>query len=229
MLEKLKEQVLQANLDLVSSGLVTLTWGNVSGIDFAEDLVVIKPSGVPYNVLRADDMVVLDLNGKVVEGSRKPSSDTATHLKLYNAFPMIGGITHTHSSYASMFAQACKEIPCLGTTHADHFNGSVPVTRYLSEEEVKTDYELNTGTLIIERFAQLDVVALPAVLVAGHAPFTWGKDATDSAKNALALERVAQMALGTLQLNPTIGELPQHIREKHFERKHGPKAYYGQP
>jgi L-ribulose-5-phosphate 4-epimerase len=229
MLEKLKEQVLQANLDLVSSGLVTLTWGNVSGIDFAEDLVVIKPSGVPYNVLRADDMVVLDLNGKVVEGSRKPSSDTSTHLKLYNAFPMIGGITHTHSSYASMFAQACREIPCLGTTHADHFNGAVPVTRYLSEEEVKTDYEANTGTLIIERFAQLDVVALPAVLVAGHAPFTWGKDAADSAKNALALERVAQMALGTFQLNPSIGELPRHIREKHFERKHGPKAYYGQP
>jgi L-ribulose-5-phosphate 4-epimerase len=229
MLEQLKEQVWKANLELVASGLVTLTWGNVSGIDIGEGLMVIKPSGVPYNVLRADDMVVLDLHGKVIDGSRKPSSDTPTHLKLYNTFPMIGGITHTHSMYATIFAQACKEIPCYGTTHSDHFNGSVPVTRFLTQEEVQTGYEVNTGSVIVERFAQLDVVALPAVLVAGHAPFTWGKDAADSAKNALALERVAQMALGTMQLNPAISELPQYIRKKHFERKHGPKAYYGQP
>jgi L-ribulose-5-phosphate 4-epimerase len=229
MLEQLKEQVWKANLELVTSGLVTLTWGNVSGIDIGEGLMVIKPSGVPYNVLRADDMVVLDLHGKVVDGSRKPSSDTPTHLKLYNTFPMIGGITHTHSMYATIFAQACKEIPCYGTTHSDHFNGSIPVTRFLTQEEVQTGYEINTGSVIIERFAQLDVVALPAVLVAGHAPFAWGKDAADSAKNALALERVAQMALGTMQLNPAVSELPQYIRKKHFERKHGPKAYYGQP
>jgi len=228
MVKKLKEQVLQANVELVDAGLVTLTWGNVSGIDLAEKLVVIKPSGVPYQALRLEDMVVVDLDGKIVEGKRNPSSDTPTHLKLYNAFPMIGGITHTHSPYATMFAQACTEIPCLGTTHADHFNGAIPVTRFLTEEEVKTGYEANTGTVIIERFAQLNILALPAILVAGHAPFTWGKDASDSVKNALALERVAQMALGTLQLNPNIGELPQYIREKHFQRKHGPGAYYGQ-
>jgi L-ribulose-5-phosphate 4-epimerase len=228
MLEKLKEQILQTNLELANMGLVTLTWGNVSGIDFTEKLIVIKPSGVPYNVLCADDMVVVDLSGNMVEGKRKPSSDTPTHLKLYNAFQMIGGITHTHSPYASMFAQACKEIPCLGTTHADHFNRAIPVTRFLTEKEVENDYEANTGTIIIERFAQLDIIGLPAVLVAGHAPFTWGKDAADSVKNALALERVAQMALGTLQLNPNIVELPKYIREKHFERKHGPEAYYGQ-
>jgi L-ribulose-5-phosphate 4-epimerase len=229
MIEKLKEQVLQANVELAHAELVTLTWGNVSGIDLEKKLVVIKPSGIPYDALRTDDMVVVNLNGKIVEGNRKPSSDTPTHLKLYNAFPMIGGITHTHSTYASMFAQACKEIPCLGTTHADHFNGAVPVTRFLTEEEVRTGYEASTGAVIIERFAQLDVVSLPAVLVAGHAPFTWGKDASESVKNALALERVAQMAFGTLRLNPTIDELPQHIRKKHFERKHGPNAYYGQP
>jgi L-ribulose-5-phosphate 4-epimerase len=228
MLQKLKEQVLRANVELVETGLVTLTWGNVSGIDLAEKLIVIKPSGIPYAMLRADDMVVVDLHGNIVEGTWKPSSDTPTHLKLYNAFPMIGGITHTHSPYATMFAQACKEIPCLGTTHADHFDGAVPVTRYLTEEEVKTDYEANTGAIIVERFAQIDVLALPAVLVAGHAPFAWGKDASDSVKNAVALERIAQIALGTLQLNLNIGELPRYIREKHFERKHGPNAYYGQ-
>jgi len=228
MLKKLKEQVLQANVELVEAGLVTLTWGNVSGIDLTEKLVVIKPSGVPYNALRTEDMVVLDLYGKVIEGTRNPSSDTPTHLKLYNAFPMIGGIAHTHSPYASMFAQACKEIPCFGTTHADHFNGAIPVTRYLAEEEVNSDYEANTATIIIERFTKSTILALPAVLVAGHAPFTWGKDASDSVKNAIALERVAQMALGTLQLNPNSEELPQYIRKKHFERKHGPNAYYGQ-
>jgi L-ribulose-5-phosphate 4-epimerase len=228
MLEQLKHLVLEANLDLVRNGLVTLTWGNVSGIDYTERLVVIKPSGVSYDALRAEDMVVVDLNGNVVEGNRKPSSDTPTHLKLYKAFPMIGGITHTHSPFATMFAQACKEIPCLGTTHADHFNGAIPVTRYLTEEEVKMDYEASTGNIIIERFSGVDILALPAVLVAGHAPFTWGKDAAESVKNAIALERVAQMAMGTLWLDPNIAELPPYISKKHFERKHGPDAYYGQ-
>ncbi|RPI01874.1 MAG: L-ribulose-5-phosphate 4-epimerase AraD [Ignavibacteriae bacterium] len=228
MIKQLKEEVCAANIDLQKLGLVTLTWGNVSGRDAGDNLVVIKPSGVPYHSLRADDMVVVDLSGKIMEGNRKPSSDTPTHLKLYNAFPKIGGITHTHSTYATMFAQACREIPCLGTTHADQFNGPVPVTRFLTEEEVYTGYEMNTGTAIIERFANLDVLALPAVLVAGHAPFTWGTDASDSVRNALALERIAQMALGTLQLDPGVNELPRYIREKHFKRKHGPDAYYGQ-
>jgi L-ribulose-5-phosphate 4-epimerase len=228
MLKRLKDQVLRANVELARSGLVTLTWGNVSGLDPAKRLVVIKPSGVSYDALRAEDLVVIDLHGKIVEGKRKPSSDTPTHLKLYNAFPTIGGITHTHSTYATMFAQACKEIPCFGTTHADHFNGAIPVTRFLTEEEVAGDYEANTGTVIIERFAHLEALAVPAVLVAGHAPFTWGSNAADSVKNALALERVAQMALGTLQLQPDIGELPHYIRAKHYTRKHGPDAYYGQ-
>jgi L-ribulose-5-phosphate 4-epimerase len=228
MVKKLKEQVLQAHVELFQAGLVTLTWGNVSGIDAAEKLVVIKPSGVPYDAMRVDDMVVVDLDGKIVEGKMKPSSDTPTHLKLYNAFPLIGGITHTHSPYATMFAQACREIPCFGTTHADHFNGAVPVTRYLTEEEVKNNYEANTGTVIIEQFSHLNILAMPAVLVAGHAPFTWGEDASASVKNALALERVAHMALGTVQVNLNIGELPRYIREKHFNRKHGPNAYYGQ-
>ena len=228
MLKQLKKEVCAANCELAETGLVTLTWGNVSAISRPDGLIVIKPSGMAYDALRADDMVVVDLSGKVVEGNRKPSSDTPTHLKLYNAFPTIGGITHTHSTYATMFAQACREIPCLGTTHADHFYGAIPVTRFLTEEEVKAGYEANTGAMIIERFAQLDAMALPAVLVAGHAPFTWGENAGDSVKNALALERVAQMALGALQLNPYIGELPSYIREKHFERKHGPQAYYGQ-
>ena len=228
MLKQLKKEVCAANRELAETGLVTLTWGNVSAISRPDGLIVIKPSGIAYDALRADDMVVVDLSGKVVEGNRRPSSDTPTHLKLYNAFPAIGGITHTHSTYATMFAQACREIPCLGTTHADHFYGAIPVTRFLTEEEVKAGYEANTGAMIIERFAQLDAMALPAVLVAGHAPFTWGENAGDSVKNALALERVAQMALGALQLNPYIGELPSYIREKHFERKHGPQAYYGQ-
>jgi L-ribulose-5-phosphate 4-epimerase len=228
MLKQLKEEVYTANLELLKLGLVTLTWGNVSAISRPDGLIVIKPSGIPYDALRADDMVVVDPNGKIVEGNRKPSSDTPTHMKLYDAFPKIGGITHTHSTYASIFAQACKEIPCFGTTHADHFNGAIPVTRFLTEEEVKTEYEANTGTVIIERFAHLDILALPAVLVAGHASFTWGRDASESVKNAVALENIAQMALGTLQLNPKVSELPRYILERHFNRKHGPDAYYGQ-
>jgi L-ribulose-5-phosphate 4-epimerase len=228
MLEQLREEVLHANIGLVRSGLVALTWGNVSGIHRSEGLVVIKPSGIDYESLTPAVMVVVDLDGKVVEGSLRPSSDTLTHVKLYKAFTAIGGITHTHSLYATMFAQACREIPCFGTTHADQFDGSIPITRFLTEAEVQSGYESNTGSVIIERFAGLDAMNMPAVLVAGHAPFTWGKNASDSVKNSIILERIAQMALGTLQLNPETAILPKHILEKHYQRKHGPDAYYGQ-
>ena len=213
---------------MVKYELVTLTWGNVSGIDRKKNLVVIKPSGVDYDAMTIDDMVVVDLKGKVVEGKKRPSSDTPTHVELYKAFPSIGGITHSHSQYATIFAQACKEIPCFGTTHADHFNGPVPVTKFLSEENVNSNYELNTGKIIIERFKDLDPVAVPGVLVAGHAPFTWGKDPMDSVKNNLVLERIANMAIHSLQLNPNLKSLPDYILKKHYLRKHGPNAYYGQ-
>ena len=228
MLEDLKQQVFKANLDLVKYNLVVLTWGNVSGIDRESGLIVIKPSGVDYDKMKIDDMVVVDLEGKIVEGNKRPSSDTPTHIELYKAFPKLGGITHTHSNFATMFAQACKEIPCLGTTHADHFYGSIPVTRFLTEEEVEKGYEKSTGTVIIDRFKNLDVASMPAVLVAGHAPFSFGKNAADSVKNALVLERVAEMAIGTFQLNSKILDLPKYISEKHYQRKHGPNAYYGQ-
>ncbi len=228
MLEQLKEDVLNANLALLKSGLVTLTWGNVSGISRNTGLVVIKPSGFPYEMLTAEDMVVVDLDGKRVEGRLYPSSDTPTHVRLYRAFPKAGGIAHTHSTYATMFAQACREIPCFGTTHADHFAGPVPVTRFLSKEEVQGDYEANTGAVIIERFDTLNPEAVPGVLVAGHAPFAWGDDPTGAVKNSIALEQIAQMAFGTLVLNPQQEGLPQYILDKHFHRKHGPNAYYGQ-
>jgi L-ribulose-5-phosphate 4-epimerase len=228
VLSRLKEEVLQANLELVKLGLVDLTWGNVSGINRSKGLLVIKPSGVDYKKLKVTDMVVVDLEGKIVEGNKKPSSDTPTHIELYKSFPEIGGVTHTHSMYATIFAQACTEIPCLGTTHSDHFFGSVPVTRFLTKEEVQDDYEGNTGKVIIERFKELNPQVTPGVLVAGHAPFCWGKDAMDSVKNSFILERIAQMALGTLQANPSIKKLPEHIMDKHFQRKHGSNAYYGQ-
>lgn len=228
MLDKLKAEVLKANLDLVKHGLVVLTWGNVSGIDREKNLVVIKPSGVDYDQLCVEDMVVVDLNGEVVESNKRPSSDTPTHLELYKAFPEIGGITHTHSNFATMFAQACKEIPCLGTTHADHFYGAIPVTRFLTEEEVENAYELNTGKVIVERFKELNPFSLPAVLVAGHAPFAFGKNAGESVRNSLILERVAEMALGAIQLNSSVNTLPKYISEKHYQRKHGPNSYYGQ-
>jgi L-ribulose-5-phosphate 4-epimerase len=228
MLDRLKEQVCQANRDLVTHGLVTLTWGNVSGISDDRQHVVIKPSGVPYERLQPDDMVVVDLAGQVVEGRLRPSSDTPTHVLLYQHFRSIGGITHTHSRYATVFAQARMEIPCFGTTHADHFCGSVPVTRALTKREVETAYEAETGRVIIELFADLDPAAMPAVLVAGHAPFTWGKDAAESLANSIALEAVAQMALAVLQLQPNSPELEPYVLEKHHERKHGPDAYYGQ-
>ena len=228
MLEELKDQVCRANVDLAACGLVTLTWGNVSGINTDRDRVVIKPSGVPYERLRPAEMVVVDLNGRVLEGDLRPSSDTPTHVLLYRHFDAVGGITHTHSRHATMFAQARREIPCLGTTHADHFFGAVPVTRPLTAAEVEADYEGNTGRVIIERFAGLDPRAMPAVLVAGHAPFTWGEHAVDSVKNAVALESVAEMALGTWLLNLQASLLEDYVLDKHYQRKHGPNAYYGQ-
>lgn len=228
MLESLKEQVCQANLDLVSHGLVTLTWGNVSGISEDRKHAVIKPSGVPYDDMRPEHMVVVDLEGNVVEGKLRPSSDTPTHVLLYRHFATIGGIAHTHSTNATIFAQARLEIPCFGTTHADHFFGPVPVTRPLTEAELEAGYEVNTGTVIIERFRGLDPAAMPAVLVAGHAPFAWGKTVAESVKNAVALEAVAQMALGTLALHAKAVTLEPYVLNKHYQRKHGPNAYYGQ-
>lgn len=228
MMEKLKQEVFQANLRLVSYGLVTLTWGNVSGVNRSVPCMAIKPSGVDYESMTARDMIIVDMDGKVLDGHLRPSSDTPTHLELYKAFPGIGGIVHTHSTYATAFAQACREIPCLGTTHADHFNGPVPVTRFLTRDEVLAGYERETGKVIIERFATINPEDIPAVLVAGHAPFTWGKDAKEAVRNSLALERVAQITLESFRLRPEFSALPSYIQEKHYQRKHGPKAYYGQ-
>ncbi|MBK8945954.1 MAG: L-ribulose-5-phosphate 4-epimerase [Ignavibacteriae bacterium] len=227
-LSQLKKDVLNANLDLVKYGLVILTWGNVSGIDRESGLVVIKPSGIEYEKIKIIDMVVVDLNGKIVEGKNRPSSDTPTHLEIYKAFPQIGGITHTHSNYATIFSQACKSINCIGTTHADHFNGTIPVTRFLKKREVQNDYELNTGKLIIETLQDSNPLNNPAILVAGHAPFVFGKNANDSVKNSLILERIAEMNLKSFQLNPKLKDLPKYISNKHYERKHGPNSYYGQ-
>jgi len=228
VLEALKNEVLKANLDLVALGLVTLTWGNVSGISRKDGLVVIKPSGIPYETLTTADLVVVDLDGRVREGECRPSSDTLTHLELYKGFPAIGGVSHTHSIAAACFAQACREIPCFGTTHADQFEGPVPLTRFLTVEEIDAGYERNTGRVILERFSALDAKRVPGVLVAGHGPFTWGDNADDAVRHSLVLERIAQMAAGTLQLNPAIRELPMYLQEKHYQRKHGPSAYYGQ-
>ena len=230
MLQALKEQVCEANRQLPASGLVKLTWGNVSGIDRASGLWCIKPSGVDYAALTPDDMVVLDLEGKVVEGKLRPSSDTKTHLVLYREFPQIGGVTHTHSAYATMFSQAGREIPCFGTTHADHFHGPVPIVRALTPEEVAEDYEHFTGLAIVERLNELGLspLEMPGVLQLHHAPFTFGKNALDSLHNSIALEMCAQMALGSLSLTPGLGAIPGHILDKHHLRKHGPNAYYGQ-
>jgi len=230
MLDQLKADVCEANRQLEPSGLVKLTWGNVSGIDRASGLWCIKPSGVDYGALTPDDMVVLDLEGKVVEGKLRPSSDTKTHLVLYREFPEIGGVTHTHSAYATMFAQAGREIPCFGTTHADHFYGTVPMVRALTPEEVEADYEHFTGVAIVERLRELQMnpIEMPAVLQRHHAPFTFGKTAMDSLKNSIALEMCAQMALHSLALNPSLTAIPAPILDKHHSRKHGPNAYYGQ-
>lgn len=230
MLEELKTEVLVANQLLVEEGLVRLTWGNVSGIDRASGLFVIKPSGVAYDDLTTDSMVVIDLEGRVVEGSLKPSSDTPTHRVLYRAFPEIGGITHTHSVRATIFSQAGMELPCHGTTHADHFYGPVPVVRELTPEEVAEDYEANTGHAIVECFRERGIAPLemPACFQRFHAPFTWGKNALDSVKNSVALEVCCEMAMGTWQLNPGQSVLPPHLLKKHYLRKHGTAAYYGQ-
>jgi L-ribulose-5-phosphate 4-epimerase len=228
MLSELKEKVLQANLDLVKQGLVIFTFGNVSGIDRAEGLVAIKPSGVPYEKLKPEDMVVTDLHGKIVEGSLKPSSDLGTHLLLYQEFPSIGGVAHTHSEYATAWAQAGKPIPPFGTTHADYFYGEVPVTEELTDEEVAGDYVLNTGVAIIRRFKGLDPTAVPVVLVAGHAPFAWGNDAIDAVHNAALLEAVARIAFYTATINADYRGISQALQDRHYFRKHGAKATYGQ-
>lgn len=230
MLDDLKREVLKANLMLESEKLVRLTWGNVSGIDRDKGLFVIKPSGVPYSALEAGHLVVVDLEGKVVEGDLNPSSDTPTHLVLYREFEGIGGITHTHSVYATMFSQAGVELPCQGTTHADHFYGTVPVVRELTAEEVADDYETNTGLAIAECFRDRNInpLEMPACFQKYHAPFTWGKNAVDSVKNSVALEVCAKMGLGTWQLNANQQGIPAHILNKHYLRKHGPGAYYGQ-
>jgi len=228
MLAELKESVWKANLDLAKSGLVLLTFGNVSGIDRRRGVVAIKPSGVPYDSLKADDIVLVDLEGGVVEGWLNPSSDTPTHVEIYKAFPEVGGVAHAHSTYATMFAQAKREIPCFGTTHADHFHGPVPVTRLLVEAEIAEAYEKNTGKIIVERFAGLDPLALPAVLVAGHGPFTWGRSPAEAVETGLVLEQTAKMAFGAMALDPRLPPLDACVLEKHFRRKHGPDAYYGQ-
>lgn len=229
MLEQLKRDVCQANLDLVKAGLVIQTWGNASGIDRRRGLVVIKPSGVPYDGMMPKHMVVVSLqNGKVVEGRLKPSSDTATHLVLYRAFPSIGGIVHTHSLYATAWAQAKKGLPAYGTTQADYWHGEVPCTRRLTTAELQSDYEANTGHIIVERFKQLDPSEHPAVLVASHGPFAWGKNVADAVHNAEVLEFVARLASETLRLNPKVKPMPLALLDKHFLRKHGAHATYGQ-
>ena len=228
MLELLKEQVLKANLELPRYGLVTFTWGNVSGIDRESGLVVIKPSGVDYDTMTAEDMVVVDLAGNVVEGKWKPSSDTPTHLALYNAFPEMGGIVHPHSRWATTFAQAGRGIPAMGTTQADYFYGEIPCTRPMTEDEIRGEYEKETGNVIIERFNGVDPMTIPAVLVYSHGPFTWGKTPSEAVHNAVVLEEVAFMGYHAMLLNPQQGPMQQVLLDKHYLRKHGPGAYYGQ-
>ena len=230
MLEELKQKVYEANMELPRRGLVTYTWGNVSGIDREKGLFVIKPSGVEYDELKPEDLVVMDLQGNKVEGDMNPSSDTKTHLVLYNAFPQLGGIVHTHSPYAVGWAQAGRDIPCYGTTHADYFYGPIPCARHLTQEELDEDYEMNTGKLIVEEFQTrgIDPVAVPAVICHSHGPFTWGKDAAQAVYHAVVLEEEAKMAMFTRQVGPSAAPAPQRIQDKHYMRKHGPNAYYGQ-
>ena len=230
MLEELKKQVFEANLLLPQYGLVTFTWGNVSGIDWEKGLVVIKPSGVPYEGMDPEDMVIVDLEGRIVEGKWKPSSDTATHLELYKAFPEIGGIVHTHSSYATSWAQAGRDVPCYGTTHADYFYGDIPCLLCMTPTEIEKAYERNTGLLIVSEFARLhlDPAAMPVCLCKNHGPFAWGKDAHEAVRNAVVLEEVAKMAYLAEQINPSAQPAPQALQDKHYFRKHGKNAYYGQ-
>ena len=228
MLEELKQLVYRANIQLVEQGLVTFTWGNVSGIHRESGLFVIKPSGVEYASLTAEDMVVVNLEGEKVEGRYNPSSDTPTHLELYKAFKHVGGIAHTHSSWATSWAQAGRDIPCYGTTHADYIYGSVPCLRNLTKTEIDAGYEANTGRLIGEYFADFDYEAVPAALCKNHGPFTWGKDPMDAVHNAVVLEEVAKMAYRTEQINPHVLTAPQELQDKHYLRKHGNGAYYGQ-
>jgi L-ribulose-5-phosphate 4-epimerase len=228
MLEALKEQVLKANLELPQYGLVTFTWGNVSGYDKDSGLVVIKPSGVPYSEMTVDDLVVVDLEGNVVEGDKKPSSDTPTHLVLYKNFKDIGGVVHTHSPWATSWAQAGREIPALGTTHGDYFYGEIPCTRRMTEAEINGEYEKETGQVIVETFKHLDPLMVPSVLVHSHAPFNWGKDPEEAVHNAVVLEEVAKMALRTYQINGDTQNMQQTLLDKHYLRKHGKNAYYGQ-
>ena len=230
MLEQLKKEVLEANLLLPKYNLVTFTWGNVSGIDREKGLIVIKPSGVEYDVMTAEHMVVVDLDGKVVEGDLNPSSDTATHIELYKAFPEIGGVIHTHSPWATSWAQAGRGIPAYGTTHADYFYGEIPCTRQLTPEEVESAYEKETGTVIIEAFRDrgIDPVAVPGVIVYKHGPFAWGKNPNQAVHNAVVMETVANMAYHAEQINPQGTPIEQYLLDKHYMRKHGPNAYYGQ-
>jgi L-ribulose-5-phosphate 4-epimerase len=227
-LQTLREQVLDANLEVVRRGLVLYTFGNASGIDRGEGIIAIKPSGVPYEGMTAADIVLVDLDGRIVDGSLRPSSDLPTHLELYRAFPTIGGIVHTHSRAATSWAQAGREIPCYGTTHADYFHGPIPVTGVLTQEEIDAGYEVNTGHLILRTFAGLDPLHTPAVLVAGHAPFCWGRTPAEAAHIAVVLEEIAAMALNALSINPQAAVLPRRLHDKHFFRKHGAGAYYGQ-
>lgn len=226
--EQLRQHVLDANLEIVRRGLVLYTWGNASGIDRAEGVIAIKPSGVPYDNMTAADIVLVDLDGTTVDGKLKPSSDLDTHLVLYKAFESIGGIVHTHSRTATAWAQACREIPCLGTTHADYFHGPVPVTQHLSPADIHNDYEGATGRAIVEAFDGLDPVAVPGVLVAGHAPFTWGKTADQAAYHSVVLEELAWIAMQTLAINLHAAPLPKAQLDKHYSRKHGKNATYGQ-
>ena len=230
MLEDLKQKVYEANMLLPKYGLVTFTWGNVSAIDTESGLFVIKPSGVDYEKMTPADMVVMDLQGNKVEGDLRPSSDTPTHLELYKAFPEIGGIVHTHSSYATSWAQAGRSIPCYGTTHADYIYGEVPCLRCLTKEEIDEAYEENTGHLIVNEFQRMnkEVMAVPAVLCKNHGPFAWGRDAMDAVHNAVVLEEVAKMAYRTETINPKVAPAPQELQDKHYYRKHGANAYYGQ-
>ena len=228
MLEQLKEQVFAANMQLPAYKLITFTWGNVSGIDRASNMVVIKPSGVSYDVMTAADMVVVDIDGNVVEGKLKPSSDLATHLELYKAFPDIQGIVHTHSRWATVYAQAKRDIPALGTTHGDYFYGAIPCTRMMTPDEIAGAYEKETGTVIVETFKSLDPNAIPAVLAASHGPFTWGKSPEDAVHNAVVLEELAFMAWHNESMNSSIAPMQKELLDKHYLRKHGKSAYYGQ-